>query len=95
MNHVFSGSIPEMGDEGRIPPALTGAGDKLNEEWIKTVLAEGAKDRPYMATRMPRSFTASATLRIAMFSAALPLPGVSWLTSANACRADAKRPARR
>jgi len=54
LNHVFSGSIPEMGDEGRIPPALTGAGDKLNEDWIRTVLGEGAKDRPYMATRMPR-----------------------------------------
>jgi len=54
LNHVFAGSIPEMGDEGRIPPALTGAGDKLNEDWIRTVLGEGAKDRPYMATRMPR-----------------------------------------
>lgn len=54
LNHVFAGSIPEMGDEGRIPPALTGAGDKLNDEWIRTVLSEGAKDRPYMATRMPR-----------------------------------------
>ncbi len=54
MNHVFTGSIPEMGDEGRVPPSLDGAGDKLNENWLKTVLNEGAKDRPYMATRMPK-----------------------------------------
>ncbi len=53
-NHLFVGSIPEMGDEGRIPPALDGAGDKLNATWLKTILNDGAKDRPYMATRMPR-----------------------------------------
>jgi len=54
MTHVFTGSIPEMGDEGRVPPALDGAGDKLNEAWLKTILKAGAKDRPYMETRMPK-----------------------------------------
>lgn len=54
LNHVFTGSIPEMGDEGRVPPALDGAGDKLNDAWLRTLLNEGAKDRPYMATRMPK-----------------------------------------
>ncbi len=54
MTHVFVGSIPEMGDEGRVPPGLDGAGDKLNEAWLKTILNEGAKDRPYMQTRMPK-----------------------------------------
>ncbi len=54
MTHVFTGSIPEMGDEGRVPPALDGAGDKLNETWLKTILKAGAKDRPYMDTRMPK-----------------------------------------
>lgn len=54
LNHVFTGAIPEMGDEGRVPPALDGAGDKLNEAWLRTLLNEGAKDRPYMATRMPK-----------------------------------------
>ncbi len=61
MNHVFTGSIPEMGDEGRIPPSLDGAGDKLNEDWLKKILNEGAKDRPYMATRMPKFGNAPAT----------------------------------
>ncbi|MEZ6042451.1 MAG: c-type cytochrome [Planctomycetaceae bacterium] len=53
-NELFTGSIPEMGDEGRIPPHLNGVGDKLNPDWLKHVLNEGAKDRPYMATRMPK-----------------------------------------
>lgn len=52
--HLFVGSIPEMGDEGRIPPHLNGIGDKLQEAWLKEVLNNGAKDRPYMATRMPK-----------------------------------------
>ncbi len=60
MTHVFVGSIPEMGDEGRVPPALDGAGDKLNEAWLKTILNEGAKDRPYMKTRMPKFGNAAA-----------------------------------
>ncbi|QDU30317.1 Cytochrome c [Anatilimnocola aggregata] len=53
-NPHFKSDMPEMGDEGRIPPSLTGAGAKLNEAWIKTVMDQGAKDRPYMFTRMPR-----------------------------------------
>ena len=60
LTHVFVGSIPEMGDEGRVPPGLDGAGDKLNEAWLKTILNEGAKDRPYMKTRMPKFGNAAA-----------------------------------
>jgi mono/diheme cytochrome c family protein len=51
---LFITTILEMGDEGRIPPPLNGVGDKLNPDWLKHVLAEGAKDRPYMKTKMPR-----------------------------------------
>jgi hypothetical protein len=43
-----------MGDEGRVPPLLSGVGGKLTESWLRHVLADGAKDRPYMLTRMPR-----------------------------------------
>ena len=52
-NLLFQTTIPEMGDEGRIPPALDGVGDKLNDAWLKHVLQNGANDRPYMHTRMP------------------------------------------
>jgi mono/diheme cytochrome c family protein len=53
-NPHFRSDMPEMGDEGRIPPSLTGVGAKLNPQWLRTVFAEGAKDRPYMFTRMPK-----------------------------------------
>ena len=43
-----------MGDEGRIPPSLTGVGAKLTPDWLKTLFDHGAKDRPYMLTRMPK-----------------------------------------
>ncbi|MBN8248191.1 MAG: c-type cytochrome [Verrucomicrobia bacterium] len=43
----------DLGEEGRIPPALNGVGSKLKPEWMTEVLAKGSKVRPYMATRMP------------------------------------------
>ncbi|MFN0053153.1 MAG: family 16 glycoside hydrolase [Planctomycetales bacterium] len=53
-NSLFLTRIPEMGDEGRVPPPLDGVGDKLTSAWLRHVLQQGAKDRPYMLTRMPR-----------------------------------------
>ncbi len=50
---LFTTKMQEMGNEGRVPPALTGVGDKLRPSVIDTIVAEGAKDRPYMITRMP------------------------------------------
>jgi hypothetical protein len=44
----------DLGDEGRIPPTLTGVGGKLQQSWIKEVVEKGEKVRPYMATRMPQ-----------------------------------------
>jgi len=49
----FQTTEPEMGDEARIPPLLSGVGDKLTSQWLKHIFADGAKDRPYMHTRMP------------------------------------------
>lgn len=43
----------DLGEEGRLPPSLSGVGGKLKVPWIRTVLATGRKVRPYMATRMP------------------------------------------
>lgn len=50
----FETTQPEMGDEGRIPPPLTGVGDKLNRNSLRQILDKGASDRPYMHARMPR-----------------------------------------
>lgn len=44
----------DLGDEGRIPPHLTGVGAKLRRTWMEKVLNQGVKVRPYMAVRMPR-----------------------------------------
>lgn len=61
-NRLFLTSMNEMGDEGRLPPPLDGVGDKLQAEWLRHVLAEGAKDRPYMLARMPRFATPDVTV---------------------------------
>ena len=53
-NRVFVSTIPEMGDEGRLPPPLDGVGDKLRADWIENVIGKGNKSRPYMKTYMPR-----------------------------------------
>ncbi|MGB0762276.1 MAG: PA14 domain-containing protein, partial [Rubripirellula sp.] len=52
-NPLFVSTIPEMGDEGRLPPPLDGAGDKLREDWLTRVIGNGDKSRPYMKTYMP------------------------------------------
>ncbi len=48
----FTGTA-ELGDEGRLPPDLTGVGAKLRRDWIEKVIGVGAPVRPYMNTRMP------------------------------------------
>jgi cytochrome c len=50
----FTANSPDLGDEGRIPPLLTGVGEKLRPEWLQAVLTAGATARPYMDTRMPQ-----------------------------------------
>jgi mono/diheme cytochrome c family protein len=53
-NIHFQTTQKEMGDEGRIPPPLTGVGAKLKPEALKQQLEASPKERPYMLTRMPR-----------------------------------------
>jgi mono/diheme cytochrome c family protein len=49
---LFSGE-GDLGEEGRIPPSLTGVEAKLKPQWLRNVIITGAKVRPYMNTRMP------------------------------------------
>ncbi len=51
---LFATTQPEMGEEGRVPPALDGVGAKLRLDYLKHIFNQGAHDRPYMLTRMPR-----------------------------------------
>ena len=43
----------DMGEEGRIPPPLTGVGGKLRESWLRELLVGEGRSRPHMATAMP------------------------------------------
>jgi len=43
----------DLGDEGRLPPTLTGVGAKLTESALHKVLRGDGAVRPYLATRMP------------------------------------------
>lgn len=44
----------ELGDEGRLPPNLSGVGFKLTTTWLRTVLTQRGQARPYMGVRMPQ-----------------------------------------
>ena len=43
----------DLGDEGRVPPPLTGVGRKLTASWLKKVFAGTGDVRPHMLARMP------------------------------------------
>jgi cytochrome c551/c552 len=43
----------DLGDEGRLPPDLTGVGQRLRTSWLERVLTTGHGVRPYLAMRMP------------------------------------------
>jgi mono/diheme cytochrome c family protein len=53
-NAFFSSNGEDAGDEGRLPPRLTGVGDKLRQDWLESVLSREASVRAYMNTRMPQ-----------------------------------------
>ncbi|MFT5288831.1 MAG: mono/diheme cytochrome c family protein [Planctomycetota bacterium] len=54
INAYFETSEHDLGDEARIPPALTLTGAKLQGEWMRKVLFDYGSVRPYMHTRMPQ-----------------------------------------
>ncbi|MDH3582803.1 MAG: c-type cytochrome [Phycisphaerae bacterium] len=49
----YFGGDPDLADEGRYPPHLTGVGRKLTPAWMGKVLAGTGSVRPYLDTRMP------------------------------------------
>jgi cytochrome c551/c552 len=46
--------VADLGDEGRLPPALNGVGARLTPAGFEDALLEARRYRTYMATRMPR-----------------------------------------
>lgn len=53
-NPHFTGKDQTLGDQGRLPPSVTGVGAKLRREWLRDVVVNGASVRPYLNTRMPK-----------------------------------------
>lgn len=49
----------DLGDEGRIPPTLSGVGAKLQVAWLKKVFEGTGNVRPHLRARMPK-FAAGA-----------------------------------
>ncbi|MCA8973645.1 MAG: hypothetical protein KDC98_02940 [Planctomycetes bacterium] len=52
-NGYFVSSDPTLGEDGRLPPALTAIGAKLQADWLRDAIAHGQSERPYLRTRMP------------------------------------------
>lgn len=53
-NEFFVADDKDLGDEGRLPPLLTGAGDKLKDQALEAILTASAVARPYMHAHMPQ-----------------------------------------
>ncbi len=67
LSRLLAAEGSEAPREAMQPPALDGAGTKLREDWLRKVLAEDGRARPWLSLRMPR------------FGAANVLPLVSGL----------------
>lgn len=76
-NVYFTTLIPEMGEEGRIPPHLNNVGGKLTEAWLADLFAQGVKARPYMVTVMPRFGHENIGHLVARLAAVDALPSVT------------------
>jgi len=50
----FTGSHPELGNQGRRPPPLSHIGAKLTPSWIKDVMLHGKRQRNYLDANMPQ-----------------------------------------
>lgn len=54
LDAYFTTDEHDLGDDARLPPPLTFAGAKLQGEWLRKVVFDGASVRGYMFTHMPR-----------------------------------------
>ena len=77
-NPHFKTTNLNLGDQGRIPPTLTGVAAKLKPDWLRDVLVNGRSIRPYMKTRMPKFGEANIKPLIPLLESADALPEVSY-----------------
>lgn len=70
----FTGRDVAIGQDGRLPPTLTGVGAKLQSDWLVDTIAHGVVVRPYLRTRMPGFGDAFATGLASLLTANDHLP---------------------
>jgi hypothetical protein len=73
----FGTDDPNLGDEARRPPPLTGVGARLQTAWLTRTIAHGQRERPYLHVRMPGFGTALAADLAARFAAKDTLPAIA------------------
>lgn len=64
---LFTGTQPGLGNQGRLPPPLTGVGAKLQPAYIADVLLHGRRQRPYVDAAMPQFGETSVGHLVALF----------------------------
>ena len=79
-NPYFKTTNLNLGDQGRIPPTLTGVGAKLKRKWMRDVLVNGRSVRPYSKTRMPQFGEENIGHLVDLFQNNDKLPAVDFAT---------------
>ena len=73
-NPHFKTTDLNLGDQGRIPPTLTGVGRKLKSKWTRDVLVNARSIRPYMKTRMPQFGEENVGHLVKLFESTAEIP---------------------
>jgi mono/diheme cytochrome c family protein len=73
----FGSDDASLGDEGRLPPPLTGVGARLQRDWLRRAIAHGQRERPYLQVRMPGFGEAFAQRLAELLAATDTLPAVA------------------
>jgi mono/diheme cytochrome c family protein len=64
---LFTGTQPEMGNQGRLPPPLTQVGAKMTPEGIADALLRGKRPRGYLDASMPQFGEANVGALVELF----------------------------
>ena len=75
-NPHFKTTDLNLGDQGRIPPTLSGVGRKLKSKWVRDVLVNARKIRPYMKTRMPQFGEENIGHLVKLFESTAEIPAM-------------------
>lgn len=78
---LFSGTQPNLGDQGRVPPPLSHVGAKLQPRWLADVLLHGKRQRSYLDAAMPQFGEANVGHLVELFDKVdtletIPIPNV-------------------